>query len=59
MSMLDENALLVLKKRYLIKNEEGEPVETPDGLFTRVASRPVSFIKAFNMILSCGTEQVC
>jgi ribonucleoside-diphosphate reductase alpha chain len=35
--MLDENALLVLRKRYLIKNEEGEPVETPDELFTRVA----------------------
>src|SRR5512136_2096868 len=35
--VLDESALLVLKKRYLIKNEEGEPVETPDELFTRVA----------------------
>jgi ribonucleotide reductase alpha subunit len=58
MSVLDENALLVLKKRYLIKNEEGEPVETPGGLFTRVASGPVSFIKAFN-VLSCGTKQVC
>jgi ribonucleoside-diphosphate reductase alpha chain len=35
--MLDENGLLVLRRRYLIKNEEGVPVETPDGLFTRVA----------------------
>jgi ribonucleoside-diphosphate reductase alpha chain len=35
--MLDESALLVLKKRYLMKNEEGESVETPDELFARVA----------------------
>ncbi|HME45703.1 MAG TPA: adenosylcobalamin-dependent ribonucleoside-diphosphate reductase [Syntrophorhabdales bacterium] len=35
--MLDENGLLVLRKRYLIKNEQGEPAETPEGLFTRVA----------------------
>jgi ribonucleoside-diphosphate reductase alpha chain len=35
---LDENALLVLRKRYLIKDEAGNPVETPDGLFRRVAS---------------------
>jgi ribonucleoside-diphosphate reductase alpha chain len=34
---LDENALLVLNKRYLVKDEAGEPVETPDGLFRRVA----------------------
>jgi ribonucleoside-diphosphate reductase alpha chain len=37
LSMPDESALLVLKKRYLIKNEEGEPIETPDQLFARVA----------------------
>ncbi len=35
---LDENALLVLRKRYLIKDEAGNPVETPDALFRRVAS---------------------
>ncbi len=35
--MLDENGLLVLRKRYLLKNEQGEPAETPEGLFTRVA----------------------
>jgi ribonucleoside-diphosphate reductase alpha chain len=35
--MFDENALIILKKRYLVKNEQGEPVETPDGMFQRVA----------------------
>lgn len=34
---LSENALTVLKKRYLLKNENGEIVETPDQLFHRVA----------------------
>ncbi len=31
------NALAVLRKRYLLKNEEGEVVETPEGMFERVA----------------------
>ncbi|MFA5352946.1 MAG: vitamin B12-dependent ribonucleotide reductase [Thermodesulfovibrionales bacterium] len=35
---LTQNALTVLHKRYLIKNEEGQVVETPEGLFQRVAS---------------------
>jgi ribonucleoside-diphosphate reductase alpha chain len=35
---LTENASIVLKKRYLIKGENNEPIETADGLFRRVAS---------------------
>ena len=34
---LSENALKVLEKRYLLKNENGEIVETPEGMFRRVA----------------------
>lgn len=32
------NALTVLSKRYLIKNDQGEPIETPAQLVQRVAS---------------------
>jgi ribonucleoside-diphosphate reductase alpha chain len=35
---LTENAVAVLKKRYLKKNEKGEPVERPIDMFRRVAS---------------------
>jgi ribonucleoside-diphosphate reductase alpha chain len=34
---INESALLVLRKRYLIKDSDGEPMETPDSMFRRVA----------------------
>lgn len=35
--MLTKNAQTVLEKRYLVKDESGNPVETAEGLFRRVA----------------------
>ncbi len=35
--MLNENALLVLRRRYLEKDDQGELLETPQGMFARVA----------------------
>jgi len=32
-----ENAITLLKRRYLLKNEKGVVAETPDGMFRRVA----------------------
>ena len=34
---LSDNAITVLKRRYLIKDEQGEPAESPEDLFWRVA----------------------
>jgi ribonucleoside-diphosphate reductase alpha chain len=34
---LTENARIILGKRYLKKNEEGEPIEDPEQMFWRVA----------------------
>ncbi len=34
---LSENAMKVLERRYLIKDNEGRPVETPTEMFARVA----------------------
>ena len=36
-SKISENAKVVLKKRYLRKNANGEIVETPEEMFNRVA----------------------
>ena len=37
MLQLSENALTVLKARYLLRDEQGNIVEIPEGLFKRVA----------------------
>ena len=36
-AVFSDNALAVLENRYLRKNSEGEVVETPDGMFRRIA----------------------
>lgn len=38
MSELSKNALTVLEKRYLLKDDDGNIIETPDGMFHRVAA---------------------
>jgi len=43
--ILTENALKVLEKRYLIRDEKGEVVETPEQLFRRVAKAIASVEK--------------
>ena len=34
---LSDNARVILTKRYLRKGEDGNPIETPEGLFLRIA----------------------
>lgn len=34
---LSDNAITVLKRRYLLKDEQGQPAESPEDLFWRVA----------------------
>ncbi|MBP5274596.1 MAG: vitamin B12-dependent ribonucleotide reductase [Abditibacteriota bacterium] len=44
---LSENALTVLEKRYLTKDENGDLKETPEGLFVRVCSAVAEAEKKF------------
>ncbi len=44
---LSENALKVLERRYLSKNEKGQVVETPEGMFRRVAKAIASADKLY------------
>ena len=37
-AMLSENARIILAQRYLMKDDDDEPVEDPDGLFHRVSN---------------------
>lgn len=42
--LLSDNSLLILKKRYLKKDENGEVIETPSEMFSRV-SRVISSVE--------------
>ena len=44
---LSENAIKVLEKRYLKRDSEGNPVETPQDMFYRVASAIAAGDKQF------------
>ena len=37
MTRLSKNAVTVLERRYLARNEASELIETPEGMFRRVA----------------------
>lgn len=45
--VLNENSLIILKARYLLKDEHGNTTETPEGMFSRVASTIASAEKLY------------
>jgi len=45
---LTENAIKVLKKRYLAKDENGNLLEDPEGMFRRVARTVASADKSMS-----------
>ncbi len=45
---LTHNAVTVLKKRYLIKKESGEVIETPEAMFRRVAKNIASVDSSYD-----------
>ena len=45
---LTENAITVLERRYLKKNEEGRPIEKPIDMFSRVAENIASADAVYN-----------
>jgi ribonucleoside-diphosphate reductase alpha chain len=53
---LSDNALIVLKRRYLLKNEEGELIETPEQMLDRVAGYVASTDSIYNEKTSSRQE---
>lgn len=58
--ILSENALKVMEKRYLKKNEEGDVTETPEEMFRRVArsiaAADLNYKKSFSEVEVTGEE---
>ena len=54
---LTENALRVLERRYLKKDAEGVPAETPDEMFHRIASAIASAETIYNPKADIGTVE--
>jgi len=45
---VSENSMIVLERRYLKKDDEGRPLETPEDMFRRVAGNIASADKIYN-----------
>lgn len=56
-AFLSENALVVLRRRYLKKDLHGNPVETPEELFLRVAKSVASADLAFDPATDPGKTE--
>jgi ribonucleoside-diphosphate reductase alpha chain len=54
---LSPNAITVLEKRYLVKDERGQPVETPQDLFWRVARTIAEADRRYG-VSSVGLDEV-
>ncbi len=55
---LTENALRVLEKRYLKKDRKGRVIETPEGLFRRVAHTIAAADEKYAPGMGAGREEV-
>ncbi len=51
---ISENALTVLEKRYLVKDEKGTVIETPEELFRRIAM----FIASADLLYGKNSDEV-